>query len=276
MQIQAAVAFGAVCALSMIGFSSEAVACENDTDCKGDRVCYEKKCIAPEAAKELEMQGVKAALPPTEPSAALPLPPTTPAPSSNYVPMNPVVPASPAVSSEVDDRGAVEQALRIDVGKYYSGWQYAGRTRIPKFSDYMSYRLNRDKRRGIVLAVVGTGIFVIGAGISIPLFAVSSNRSSACWDEDNYELDSEEQTQCLDEAGAPAIAGGVVAGVFGAASLTLVIIGAVKAKMAKRRLQRLSQLRTAMLESPRIAFVGIAPLVDSQNTIGGLSLHWQF
>ena len=254
-----------------------AAGCEKDTDCKGDRVCYEGKCVAPEAAEQLTPQAAQTTSPPAQPGSLPPSSPTGPVPSSNYVPINAGAPAIPPVLAEGDDRSAVEQVLRMDVEKYHSSWRYGGRTRIPKFSDYMVYRLNRDRKRGIILAAgVGVPIFVVGAGISIPLFAVSSNMNSKCYDEDEYELDSEAWQECVDESDPPAIVGGIVAGVLGAASLTLVMIGGIKAERAKRRLSKLSQLKTTSLSSPGMEFIGLAPLADKESKVSGLVLHWAF
>ena len=69
--------------LAALGCVNEALACENDNDCKGDRVCYEGNCVDPEASRA--PQAGPAAQTPTAPA------PLADEPSPAYGPPQPPV-----------------------------------------------------------------------------------------------------------------------------------------------------------------------------------------
>jgi len=80
------------------------------------------------------------------------------------------------------------------------------------------------------------------------------------------------------------IAGSVFAGVFGTASLVFFVTGGVVASTNSGRMRRLSAVRTTTdqptaptaLRTPRLEFVGAAPLLDVEREPRGLALAWRF
>jgi hypothetical protein len=109
------VLIGAVALAAALAPGRAAEACENDKDCKGDRVCYEKNCIAPDVAAELErraLEGTPAAAEQTSPPAPEATSTTaaaqSPAPMPVGTPTN--LSASQAVLSVVLDSKKVAEA----------------------------------------------------------------------------------------------------------------------------------------------------------------------
>jgi len=235
-----------------------AAGCEKDTDCKGDRVCFEAKCMTPDAANKRELAAVEQ---PVSGDLQTPTPETSP--------LAEVAPTSEGSAPAGDDKLAVEQALEMNVDSYYSSWGTREQIKFPVFRNYMYYRLNKERKKGVILAaVVGGSVFGVGTVATIVLQVIGMEQSNACVDTD--------ENDCTDAGLGPTIAGWIVAGTFLATSVTLVIVGAHKAKKAKRKLLKLSQVQSAKLESPGLEFVGFAPLIDSSYSPSGLSLSWQF
>lgn len=233
-------------ALLVVAVTTEAQACESDTDCKGDRVCQEGNCVAPNEAGA-QVGGNHLA----------------PSVGQN----------TPAPQAEIDDRAQVERALGRDVEGYHVEWQIYGKNRIPQFSNYVYLRLERERKKGIILAAaVGGGIFALGSALTITLEVIGMYQANSCSDETVLEPGDE----CVNEGLGATIAGWVVAGTLLATSVTFVIVGTRKAKRAKTEKLALEGVRAGQTASSRLGFVGVAPLFDSRNSPGGLAFLWQF
>jgi hypothetical protein len=226
-------------------------------ECRSGYVCIEGACVS---ACNPPCTGDQTCTPEGQcvPNA------TTPATSAFPIT---VMTASSAAQPIVDDRAEVEAAVGGSVEDAHTNWLHSKTTRYPKFSDYMYDSYRGKKTTGVILAAaVGPGVFAIGGVISGVLFSRGSITMDACGD----------SSFCKDVAKRYYVGGAVIAGIMGAASITVVIIGSVAAKRNGDRLQKIGAIHTMALAEPRLEFVGFAPLTDEESKLSGLALQWKF
>jgi len=260
------------CALFALATSSEARACQNDEECKGDRVCYDAQCVSVETAQELERLAVERAASGAQPA---PAPAPAPAPIVVYqpVPVYTQAPEQAPAPEIVDDQAEVEAALGTSLVDQHEDWRRTRTARFPRFSDYMYSYYRSERRSGIIFAAaLGPGILAVGGVISAVLF---DNGSTACDYEEELEEDNPEyHSDCSYEGFY--VAGSIIAGVMGITSLTFFIAGGTKISRANARLQKLTQVRGTALRTPRLELVGVAPLLDARAEPRGIALRWRF
>ena len=186
-------------------------------------------------------------------------------PATLALPPPPAVPAVPLI----DDQAAVEAALGKDLGRLHTDWLQAKTKRFPRFSDYAYEFYKGKKRKGVILAaVLGPVFLVLGGALSAAMFSLYEN-TTTCDQVLNFDADCE-------RVDGYRTAGGVFAGVFGAAALTFIGVGIGKAVVNKKRMLKVDAARKVALRGPRLEFAGLSPLADASGEPSGLALQWVF
>lgn len=193
------------------------------------------------------------------PAGGVPIPAAAPAAA-------PAVPPKPVV----DDESAVAAAVGKEVTDQHAYWLRSRTSRYPRFSDYMYDYYKGKKRGGIVLAaVLGPVFVVVGGGLAAAMFGMYAN-TTTCDLTLSYDADCEPVQDFL-------IAGAVFAGVFGAAAVTVITVGAVKASRNKVRMEKVDRVRQAVaLREPGLEFAGLLAIADAGGDPRGLALRWTF
>jgi hypothetical protein len=169
-------------------------------------------------------------------------------------------PGEPAPPPPADERARIEAVVGEDLGQYHAAWQRARAEQsawaagYPKFSDFMDYYYESQRKAAIALMVVFDVIGVAGLVVG-PVLIEKSKKNG---DEDYL------------------IAGAIVTGESGAIVIVASILGPVKSFQAKKKREKLAGMRATALQSPRLQFAGFSPLVDKERSPSGLALSWEY
>jgi hypothetical protein len=219
--------------------------------------------VVARARSEVAFALVPAAAPAPQPGAY------APAPTSALAAGAPTPSAAPPAKPIVDDEAAVAAAVGKDLSRPHAVWLRSRTARYPRFSDYMYDFYEGKKRGGVVLAAVLGPVFLVAGGVLSGVMFGMYGSKTTCDVVLNYDPDCKPVESFR-------IAGAVFAGVFGAAAVTVIAVGAAKASANKKRMRKIDALRQVALREPKLEFVGFAPLADTEAKPSGLALQWTF
>lgn len=167
---------GLACAAGSLSFSVPALAqCTKDTECKGDRVCEDGKCVAPSGAASAAAPSAAA----PEPSAAPPVADAEPAPLSAADPVAPVVAPPPVVKPKLQRHstgmmvGGIVMVALAPAALVVSGFTALIKVAC-RADDTRSRRHCDDSYDPVIYGALLSSVVLVGVGV--PLLVVGAKR----------------------------------------------------------------------------------------------------